>query len=67
MSDKILICTINNRNEECWTNPNTKNIKEVWKFIEHIFKDDYIKSFFFYGDRTIYKNPKKESKQLELF
>lgn len=75
------VLTFDENNQECWTNPPSRNISQVWEFIEHIFKHKYIKSFLFYNElkfnnkgemvnTSFHLNPKKPKEdyvQLELF
>lgn len=64
MEYKIL--TFNDKNEQCWTNPPTRDIDEVWAFIEDVFKGEYIKSFRFINENKKFYNP-KQPQQKELF
>jgi len=61
------VLTIDENGNECWTNPPTSNISEVWEFIERVFKGKHIKAFKFYGENKLYLNPKEKFIQLELF
>jgi hypothetical protein len=74
------IITFDSENNQCWTNPPTKNINEVWQFIYQIFKNTYIKGFLFsfelkydenykISNNKLHLNPKKDTgfKQMELF
>lgn len=61
----MLICTIDSKNNECWTNP--PNIKEAWSFIERVFKDKHIKAFRVYGKEKLHFNPNTNWVQGELF
>lgn len=63
---EVLICTKDFNNHECWTNPPTKNISEVWEFIYRMF-DKPIKSFQFMYSEKEFINPKSEYIQGELF
>jgi hypothetical protein len=73
---EILILTFDENGEECWTNPPSRNISEVWDFIERFFKNKYIKAFLFMNElkcnkqgrvlnTCFHNNPKY--RQLELF